>query len=209
MPRIVRITQQKRHSNRYNCFLDNEDRISVTDDMILKFQLTAGMSLDDREIARIKDAADAVFTREKALELLSLREHSARELSRKLLQKGYRKIHIDKVIGDLRRKHYLDDARFATLYARELCELKRLGPQQVREKLYSRGVSPDIIGEILENYTPEQQLENCRYHYEKKALRLHDDDAKKAADKMIRYLQGKGFYWESISQLIGQLKDTP
>lgn len=206
MPKILRITEQKRHSNRYNCYLDNDERISVTDDMILKFRLSAGLDLQPEDLEAIAKEADMVSTREKALELLSLRDHSARELSLKLLQKGYQKPHIEKVIKDLQNKKYLDDARFARYYAEELIGNKRLGPRLLREKLFSRGISATEVSNILDSYENEKILENCRYHYLKKIKSLRNEEPRKAVEKMTRFLLGKGFNWESIRPVLDEMK---
>lgn len=208
MPKIVRITQQKKHSNRYNCYLDNDECISVTDDMILKFHLSAGTELQTGDLESIGREVDRVFTREKALELLSLRDHSARELSIKLMQKGYRKPVIDKVIEELRNKRFLDDGRFAGLYAEELIKVKRLGPLLVREKLFSHGISAAETAGVLEAYDSGLQTENCRYHCLKKTRTLKDEDPKKAVEKTVRFLQGKGFAWNIIKAVLDELKDT-
>ncbi|MDD3095235.1 MAG: RecX family transcriptional regulator [Candidatus Neomarinimicrobiota bacterium] len=202
MSRIVRITQQKRHPNRYNLFLDDDTRISVTDDMILEFSLSSGKELRDEDILKISLKADEVFTREKALELLSMREHSRRELSIKLRQKGYQAEIISKVLDNLESRNYISDTRFSGLYAEELIRSRRLGPLKVREKLFSRGISGDRIREILSGYGQEEQAENCRYHFEKKRLQIREENPEKAAEKMIRYLQGKGFDWEIISRIV-------
>lgn len=202
MPRILRITRQKRHPNRYNLYLDNDLRISVTDDMLLQFTLSSGRELSDKEMSVLLLKADEVFTREKALELLSMREHSLRELSVKLRQKGYKADIVAKVLSDLESRHYVDDGRFAALYAEELIRGKRLGPLLVREKLFKRGISAENIREILQNYRSEEQIDNCRYHFEKKLPGIREESSEKAAEKMIRYLQGKGFDRETISRIV-------
>ncbi|MDD5709803.1 MAG: RecX family transcriptional regulator [Candidatus Marinimicrobia bacterium] len=202
MPRILRISRQKRHPNRYNLYLDDDSRISVTDDMLLQFALSSGRELNDKEMSALLQKADEVFTREKALELLSMREHSLRELSVKLRQKGYRADIVTKVLDDLESRNYIDDERFAALYAEELIRSKRLGPLQVREKLFKRGIPAENIREILENYPSEEQIGNCRFHFEKKLPGIREENSERAAGKMIRYLQGKGFDWETISRIV-------
>ena len=201
MGRILKITAQKRHSNRFNVFLDNDERISVTDDLILDFSLSSNMELDDDTLESLRKAADFAFTREKALELLSLRDHAAGELRTKLFQKGYQKDAIAAAITYLQEKNYLNDARFAKLYTKELIERKQLGPAKIREKLYQRGLHSDLINENLQYYDDETQIDNCRFHILKKYKTVVFDSREEKA-KVIRYLQGKGFTWSTISLVI-------
>jgi len=198
MPRITRLTAQKKHPHRYNCFLDNDERITITDDMIIRFHLASGSELSETELQRLRDEADLVFTREKALELLSLREHAAGELMTKLLQKGYKKKHIQDVINYLRGKNYLNDTRFADMYAAELIDKKHEGPAKVKERLIRRGIPAETIRDIMANYDKARQFANCRYHYEKKIGSLTGTEPDAIRQKMIRFLQGKGFGWQII-----------
>lgn len=202
MPAVIRLTQQKNHSNRYNCFLDNDERISITDDLIFKFQLSSGKDLSDEEIIKLKADADRAFTREKALELLSLREHGSGELRTKLLQKGYDKVIIAEVIDYLKKKNYLNDERFAELYSEELIQRKQLGPMKVKEKLFQRGIALQIINLILLNYDRKIQIKNCYFHFIKKFKAKTTFDTHEEKAKAIRYLQGKGFAWDVIGEVI-------
>ena len=202
MPTVIRLTQQKNHSNRYNCFLENDERISITDDLIFKFDLSSGKDLSEEELTKLKSEADKAFTREKALELLSLREHGSGELRTKLLQKGYEKAHIAEVIEYLKEKNYLNDERFADLYSQELIQRKQLGPMKVKEKLFHRGIASQVINSILLNYDRDIQIENCRYHVEKKYKSKTIFETREEKAKAIRFLQGKGFSWDVIKAVM-------
>ncbi|MCF7832510.1 MAG: recombination regulator RecX [Candidatus Marinimicrobia bacterium] len=202
MPAVLRLTQQKNHSNRYNCFLDNDERISITDDLIFKFNLSSGKELSEGDILNLKVAADRAFIREKALELLTLREHGSGELRTKLLQKGYDKALIPEVIDYLKEKNYLNDERFANLYSQELIQKKQLGPAKVREKLFQRGIASPLIQNILSNYDREIQIENCRFHFEKKFKSNTSFETREETAKAVRFLQGKGFAWNVIREIM-------
>jgi len=202
MPAVIRLTQQKTHTNRYNLFLDNDERISITDDMIFKFQLSSRKELSDEDIIKLKTEADKAFTREKALELLSLREHGSGELRTKLLKKGYEKANIAEVIEYLKEKNYLNDKRFAELYSQELIQRKQLGPMKVKEKLFQRGITGDIIQKIMLNYDRETKVNNCSYHFEKKFKSHTSFETREEKAKAIRFLQGKGFSWDVIAEVM-------
>jgi len=202
MPAVIRLTQQKKHPNRYNCFLDNDERISITDDLIFKFKLSSGKDLSEEDIIKLKAEADRAFTREKALELLSMREHGSGELRTKLLQKGYDKNIIPEVINYLKDKNYLNDERFAELYSQELIQRKQLGPMKVKEKLFQRGIASQVINSILLNYDRDIQIENCYFHFTKKFKAKTTFDTREEKAKAIRYLQGKGFAWDVISEVV-------
>ena len=77
--------------------------------------------------------------RERALGLLSRREHSARELKRKLQQKGVAAEEAGDVVGEMGDRNYQSDARFAESLVRRRA-LDGYGPLRIRAELASHGI---------------------------------------------------------------------
>ncbi|HWT15353.1 MAG TPA: regulatory protein RecX [Patescibacteria group bacterium] len=80
-----------------------------------------------------------VSPRDRALGLLSRREHSARELKRKLLQKGVAAEEAGDVVGEMGDRNYQSDARFAESLVRRRA-LDGYGPLRIRAELASHGI---------------------------------------------------------------------
>lgn len=77
--------------------------------------------------------------RERALGLLSRREHSARELKRKLQQKGVAPDEAGDVVGEMGERDYQSDTRFAESLVRRRA-LDGYGPLRIRAELASHGI---------------------------------------------------------------------
>jgi regulatory protein len=77
--------------------------------------------------------------RERALGLLSRREHSARELKRKLQQKGVTAEEAVDVVGEMGERNYQSDTRFAESLVRRRA-LDGYGPMRIRAELASHGI---------------------------------------------------------------------
>ena len=77
--------------------------------------------------------------RDRALGLLSRREHSARELKRKLQQKGVTAEEAVDVVDEMGERNYQSDARFAESLVRRRA-LDGYGPVRIRAELASHGV---------------------------------------------------------------------
>jgi regulatory protein len=88
------------------------------------------------------DAADtsAPACTRAALELLARREHSRREITRKLLERGFPDDVIARVLDELARKGSLADARFTDSFVRSRIA-KGQGPQRIRAELKRRGIA--------------------------------------------------------------------
>ncbi|KUJ81671.1 RecX family transcriptional regulator [Microbulbifer flavimaris] len=90
--------------------------------------------------------AQALFSA--ALELLSRREHSRRELREKLSGK-FPDADFDALFLRLQELNYQSDQRFAELFARSRVQ-RGQGPLRIRRELQQRGVSADLIERALE-----------------------------------------------------------
>ena len=87
------------------------------------------------------EAADAY---QRALGLLVRREHSRRDLSRKLAQRGVEPAEADAAVERLAEQGYQDDGRFAASFARDRAS-SGYGPVRIRVELAGHGLGEDAI----------------------------------------------------------------
>ena len=78
-----------------------------------------------------------------ALRALTRRDHSVHEMKEYLERRAEDKTNIPAVIARLREQSYLDDARFATNFARRRSQSRHQGRFRVARELRARGV-PDV-----------------------------------------------------------------
>ena len=108
----------------------------------------------------------------KALDLLSMRDYSRKELSEKLVTKAFEKREQKDIdLGALKEQAsdicdrleelgLLNEERFARLYADELLRRKHSSLSGIRTALLQKGVRRDIIETVLEELEvdPEEQI---------------------------------------------------
>ncbi len=82
--------------------------------------------------------------RHKAIHLLSLREHSRKELQQKLLLRDYAFLDVLQVLDEFVKKDLQSDERFAEAYTRSR-RLKGYGPERIQMELQQRGVAEELI----------------------------------------------------------------
>jgi len=136
-----------------------------------------------------------------AVRLLSRREHSAHEISQKLMQRDFDADDIAQAVDDLQCSGYLSDSRFADVYIR-MRRLKGYGPVRIRQELQQRGVNEATIDTGFGADSSDWQ-HVLTQQYEKK---YHDRPVLDYTDKSrrIRFLQYRGFTLEAIQQLFDQ-----
>jgi len=127
---------------------------------------------------------------EVAIGLLSRREHTRLELSRKLRSKGFNENDIAPVIEQLVTNNCLSDERFTESYI-NMRKHKGYGPLRIAQELRERGVDTELVDEFLDRNSPEwrailQQQYSRKYGDE--PVEEYSDRAKRA-----KFLQNRGF----------------
>ena len=115
----MRITSLKQVTAEHVTVLfEDETEVKSTLGVVTELRLFSGKELDDREMeALIRDSRRALM-REKALEIVSQRQMSAKELSRKLRDKGADEETADYCVQWILERGLIDEERYAAAIVR-------------------------------------------------------------------------------------------
>ena len=136
-------------ANKIHIHVDGEYRMTVDSDFIAMSGYYENMEIDDEELAVLESKVSSRRAFNKAVDLLSRRDHASGELLMKLRQKGFSQ-GAEEAVEKLSEYGYIDDGRFAKNYAEALIRLKGFGKRRIEQELYRKGVSREIINETVE-----------------------------------------------------------
>lgn len=131
----------------------------------------------------------------KAMGLLVRREHSRRELTRKLATRDAEPGQVQAALDKLAGQGYQDDARFAEMLVRTRVG-GGYGPQYIRAELGMHGLAGEAISAVLREAEPDWPTlarEALRRRYGDRPARDRAESLKRA-----HYLQRRGFDLDSI-----------
>lgn len=103
----------------------------------------------DRKVPISKLTGSAPDAIRYALKLLSYRGRSVRELKERLRKKGYDEASVEAAVERLSAAGFLDDAALAGNLRRIASEQRLLGSLGTRQLLRRRGISEDLIREVV------------------------------------------------------------
>jgi len=130
--------------------------------------------------------------REIAIDILSRRDNSVREMRMKLKQKGISGEDIEDTMSWLVEKKLLDDAVFAQKRAGSIFRTKLVGPRFIEAKLREAGIASEICDEVMDTLADKEEWDARA----KKAIvqwqRIHPKHAEDRVRKM-RFLASRGF----------------
>jgi regulatory protein len=133
------------------------------------------------------------------MDMLARREHSERELSRKLASRGYDQAVIEDTIEGLVADGLLSNARFVESFVHSRFQ-RGQGPVKIRAELRERGIDDSAIDHWLEFYG-DQWRELAGQVREKKFGNSLPGDFRERSRQM-RFLQQRGFDAEQIRSVL-------
>ncbi len=137
---------------------------------------------------------------EKALYLLSYREHTGRELIDKLEKKGYPENDILEAISALKERNFLSEERFAESFIRSRLRKTAEGKGILLLRLEEKGCPRDIASYALSEAWDKREYENIL----KKSL-CRDLKKKDRLNTVSKYLR-KGFSLEEIEEVLKEIE---
>lgn len=128
--------------------------------------------------------------------LLAMREHGAKELKRKLLEKLPDLVAepglVDDVIASCQQQNWQSDARFIESYTR-MSLARGQGRLKIRQNLQHACDRHDLIEEHLNQIDNQAWLEQAHQVLEKKYGDLAKPKEPKEFARRLRFLQSRGF----------------
>ena len=141
------------------------------------------------------DAYKAIYN--KALDIISRREHSQKELSDKLIKKFNIPELVDSVINNLLEKNLINDCRYSEAYV-VARKRKGFGPKKIGYELVSRGVNENTASEVID---AEGGWNEAALKAFNKKFKVGIGEDFKEQNKQKVFLQNRGFSFQEIDSV--------
>ena len=165
-----------------------------------------GEVLSEAALRKVKDEADIAWLKARGIQALSRRMISERDLRRKLTEEGRPKQLRDDVIAHLTRYGLLDDHKFAAALVRSQLAHGPRSRLYLKQKLREKGVSDEIAQEAIETeYAEFDEIGAVKEMAVKKYKTVKHLPPQQARGRVINFLRGRGFPWETIRKAIDGL----
>ncbi len=197
--KITNLKQGVKNSNRVNVYVNSEFAFSLDISQVVDLGVKVGLEISEDELVEFRRASEFGKLYQRALEWVLTRPHSEKEcrdyLRRKIFEKKLDKNHIDIIIDKLKTKKYLDDVRFAEWYIENRFAKKGVSVKRLKMELLKKGVSKDIIEQVLENSDRNDRGELEKMILKKRSKYREDE-------KLIAYLVRQGFSYDLVREVL-------
>lgn len=203
---ISEIQVQKKNSNRFSLFVENQFLIGVSEATLTKLNLKKGVVLTPSLLQQIEQAEEQWAAREYFFRILSHRDHSRKELKDKAYKKGYYGSFIEEILDEFEQKEYINDRKFALKYTADKFEFNNWGPYKIRTQLFKKGISKTVteecIREVFEDDAIKESMADLIRKKRKRYLREPEEKRKK---KIFDFLMRKGYNSNDILKHMDEL----
>lgn len=187
---------------RRRVYIDYEYAFPLYISELKKYGIKPDTELSEAVYSEIADILSK-RVRERILYLIGDTDRTEKNIREKLRNSGYIGEIADRAVESLKEYGYIDDARYARMYAESMRDGKNKSVRAIEAALYAKGVPRDVISEVVDglDFDEEEQIVKAlaKKGYTAEALSEADGDTKR---KLYGFLARKGFSHDAISNII-------
>lgn len=179
--------------------LETGEHLYINEEVLAGYGFSENSECDMAKLRRALDEDLRRKAKERALYLISDRDHSYKELFDKL-KKNYG----EEIAGDTCEKMleygFLDDEKYAKRLAKSMYEYKHFGFRKIRFELSKKGFEPEVIEEAMYELDGDEAVEKIKELIDRKYARYLTD--RKGIQKVTNALARLGHNFGDIKQAI-------
>ena len=210
----MKLTAKAGKGEKIHLSLDGEYIATVNADYWFTCGIKSGSEVTPQQLEELLAESARRKMMNKALDLLSMRDYSRRELSDKLVTKAWeKKEQKDMDLGSLKQQAsdicdrleelgLLNEERFARSYVDELLRRKHLSKSGLKTALIQKGVQRDIIETVLEEVEVDP-VEQVRELLATK-FKTRDFSDEKQKTRTVNALLRLGYRYNEIHAAMGE-----
>jgi len=197
--RIEELKPSRRVQGRWLAVLEDGSVLRVGEGEVIDFALYTGKELSDGEAQALTAAARRTRLKEKALNLLTRKPMSRKELERKLQEWEAGEEETASICTRMEELGFLNDASYAAQIVRHY-SAKGCGEHKLRDELYRRGVPRDLCEDALSQAVDPAEAIDAFVRKKLAGKESDRKELKKVSDALMR----RGYGWEDISAALGR-----
>ena len=199
---------KKLKNGMYELQLDNFDKIFTYEEIILSENLLISKNITPSLMNKILEKNKYYDCYYLALKTINKVSKTRYELYIKLKENFEVEI-VNKVLDNLEKQNYINDRIYASSYLNNQINTTYHGPYRIKKDMENKGISSDIIDDVMVNYTGDIEKEKINKIVTKKINSNHNKSNSVLIRKIKNELQIDGFNSAIVTDIINNvdLKD--
>ncbi len=198
---VTDISSQKT-KDRVNIYTDGRFFCGALAEVVLQKGIKVGDSLSEEELDGLLISSESKYAFDKAIDYISRRLHSEKEVRNKLKIKGFRPVVIDHTIEKLKDYKYISDENFAAALT---SSSKNKSKREIEYILQTKGISKELAQKYISIISDDDELLNAET-LAIKHIRGKEINEKNLAN-LYSFLSRKGFNSDTIKSVLVKFKE--
>lgn len=200
---IVTVSEGK--NNKIHIHIDGEYKATVDKDWWYSEKYRNYKEITEEELTELLCSVSFRRAYNKALDYLSRRPYSEKELAKKLREKDFPDEAIEGVIARLRELSLLNDEHYAEILAEQLYNNKHYGTRRILQELALRGVSREIAQNAVEALDKDDVNSIILLLERKFHDKIKDEKGKqRTINTLLRY----GYSFSDVKQALNSVENN-
>ena len=178
-------------------FLDGEYVCELDTQTLIENRFDVGREIGDDELHEIIALSNERRAKNKALWLISYRDHSKKELKDKI-KRTCDEASAEKAVERMEELGLVDDEDYARRYAKKLLSQKKMTKRAAMFELSRKGIDKETAEAALDEIDVDYR-ENIREIIDRKYPNISDEKIKRRA---VAALQRLGYGWDDIRAVL-------
>lgn len=185
-------------------YIDGEFAIKLDTEVLLSNRIDVGDEIDDEKLKDVINQSNTKRAKDKAMWLISYRDYSKKELTEKIAKDSSFEA-AQKAVERLEELGLINDEKYASRYAHDLLNIKRLSKSGAIRKLTEKGIDRDLARDTVDSFDIDAS-ENIKAIISKKyAKSLLDEKGKR---RCVNGLLRLGYSYSDIKSALNEFCES-
>ena len=204
---ITSIRRNVKDGGRCSVFVNEAFFAACPIDVATSLGLRKGLEMSDELERNLRKEDRRIVLRQKTYHYATYKPRTEKQVRMYLAGRKAVDEEIDDVMKWLIDFHLLDDRKYAERFLEAARDQKPLSRSAAKRTLKLKGVPEMLIDDVLEeHYLVEHALDAARRVAQKKIRMLTASTDKERNDKLMRFLQYRGYAWDVIRTVLDELR---
>lgn len=200
--KIEKITKMK--NGKYKIELDNKEKITTFDEVILNNNLLFKKELDNDLINKINIETSYYGIYDKVVKYIMTKIRSEKEINEYLDKQKVNENDKVKIIDTLKKNKLINDLNFTVAYISDRFRLSNDGPYKIKNELLNHNIDINIIDNELSKYSEEEIYDKLNHLILKKIKTIHKSKYI-IKQKINEYFINLGYSRDMINSILNNI----
>ena len=198
----MKILKYKKIKNKYRVYFDNDIKVDLNDNIILRYELLLKKEIDNKTFDKMIIDNNKEEMYNIAVKYISIKIRSREEIYNYLKKKEYDKEEIDNIINRLEKNNLINDDLYIKSYIHDRFYLSSDGLNKIKKYLLDLKLDEDTIDSYIEEIDREEIIDKLNKLIDKKIKSTKNYSGNILKLRIMNYFYDLGYSKSDIEEVL-------